>query len=152
MDEQALAKVMETGDTRAYEQQFRGLPRHEQRRLLVNFIERGRSDEEIGRLIGLSQWQVRNLRYRLGIKKDRGGNVYLENPERHENRPATASLPGAAAAQSPFSLVIRGTFQGEQLTSRLDGLRALFDAAGPGRRFRVHIELLEETTGGDDGF
>src|SRR5690554_3632595 len=143
MDEQALAKALEASGSPATGQEFRNLPRHDQRRLLVTFIERGRSDEEIGRLIGLSQWQVRNLRYRLGIKKDRGGNVYLENPDRQGSRTTATTEASDVPSQSPFSLVIRGTFYGEQLSRRLDGLRAFFEATDAQRQYHVHIELQE---------
>jgi len=60
------------------EADFRALaPRH-QRRLILEQLRAGRSDLEIGARLALSQWQVRNLRYRLGLKKDRGGHVSSE--------------------------------------------------------------------------
>ncbi|HEY8449028.1 MAG TPA: hypothetical protein VIL95_00975 [Bacillota bacterium] len=144
MDDQALAKVMATTDGGA-ERDFRNLSRHEQRRLLVSFIERGQSDEEIGQRIGMSQWQVRNLRYRLGIKKDRGGNVYLETTDRQPGRTPSAVV-ATNAPQGPFSLVLRGVFRGDQLARRLDGLRALFDNGDPHRQYNVQIELSEAPT------
>lgn len=143
MDDKALAEVLETVSGQRTEREFRTLTPHEQRHLLVSLIERGRSDEEIGQIIGLSQWQVRNLRYRLGIKKDRGGNVYLESPERQMGRTTTTTIPGTSPGPSPFSLLIHGTFGGEQLTRRLEGLRALFEATDSQRQFQVHIELTE---------
>ena len=147
MDERALAKVMEGGGgPETAERTFRSLSPHEQRRLLISLIERGQSDEEIGQRIGMSQWQVRNLRYRLGIKKDRGGNVYLEPAERQGARPQAVPASEAAPAPGPFSLVLRGAFTGDQLARRLDGLRALFEASDPERLYSVHIELLETGT------
>ena len=48
------------------------LPRVEQQRRLADLAAAGKNDEEIGNLFGLSQWQIRNLRYRLGVKKAAG--------------------------------------------------------------------------------
>src|SRR5690606_39659379 len=102
MDDQALARVF-AGEAMPTPQRasedFRSLPRSEQRRRLVALIEDGRSDEEIGRLFGMSQWQVRNLRYRLGIKKDRGGNVYLDSPDR-KGSAGTAGAGRAVGAEA----------------------------------------------------
>ena len=58
--------------------ELKELSRAEQREVLIDLIRQGKSDEEIGEAFELSQWQVRNLRYRLGLKKDRGGNLYVE--------------------------------------------------------------------------
>ena len=49
----------------------------------------------------MSQWQVRNLRYRLGIKKDRGGNVYLDSPDRKGGAAAGAAGPRAPTPPPP---------------------------------------------------
>src|SRR5690606_16276167 len=140
-------KVFDESSSDSGEREFRALAPHEQRRILVSLIERGRSDEEIGKLLGMSQWQVRNLRYRLGIKKDRGGNVYLEAPDRS----GTGRSIGAPASEwmerdrqaenAPFTLILHGTFKGEQVARRLEGLRALFENADPDRAYRVHIQL-----------
>lgn len=149
MDEQALAQVIGAQAPEPADQEFRSMARHEQRRLLVSLIEQGRSDEEIGRMFGMSQWQVRNLRYKLGIKKDRGGNVYLETSERQPaTRPFAGELAGVVADPSrttdrPFTLTLHGTFPGGQLSRRLEGLRAFLEAADPARRYRVRLELLE---------
>lgn len=62
-----------------------------QRRVLLDLLRSGQSDGEIGARFALTQWQVRNLRYRLGIKKDRGGRL----------RTAEAPAPVAPAANGP---------------------------------------------------
>ena len=54
---------------------LRDLPPRRQRRVILDLLRAGKSDLEIGAQFALSQWQVRNLRYRLGLKKDRGGRV-----------------------------------------------------------------------------
>ena len=161
MDEQALARVFAGQESPvaasapapapaiAPPEDFRSLPRTEQRRRLVTLIEQGRSDEEIGRMFGMSQWQVRNLRYRLGIKKDRGGNVYLDSPDRPGAGRGAAQGPGAPAANpataAPFTLALHGVYAGEALSRRLDGLRGLLEAA-PQRRYEVRLELIEVET------
>lgn len=125
---------------------FRTLPRTQQRRLLIELIEQGRRDEEIGSLLGMSQWQVRNLRYRLGIKKDRGGNLHLEPAEEPDGAlrlpPAEATAAAAADTAGGFSLTLSGTYRADQLARRLDALRALFEAAGD-RRYHVRIQVAE---------
>lgn len=157
MDEQALARVY-TGEAMPppappVAEDFRSLPRSEQRRRLVALIEEGRSDEEIGHLFGMSQWQVRNLRYRLGIKKDRGGNVYLESPDRKSGAGA-AGTPGRAAgpeAAAPFTMHLQGLYDGETLSRRLAGLRAFLEAGAPERRYEVRLELTEVESGSSPG-
>ncbi|HEX6988213.1 MAG TPA: hypothetical protein VF282_01990 [Bacillota bacterium] len=147
MDDQALARVF-AGEAvptpQRPEVDFRSLPRSEQRRRLVTLIEDGRSDEEIGRLFSMSQWQVRNLRYRLGIKKDRGGNVYLESPDR-KGTGAAAGAGRAAGSETtaPFTVNLQGVYDGETLSRRLSGLRALLEAGAPERRYEVRLELAE---------
>ncbi|MFO7246508.1 MAG: hypothetical protein FWJ62_04585 [Thermaerobacter sp.] len=148
MDDPALARVFGGQAVPAAQpvpEDFRSLPRAEQRRRLVALIEGGRSDEEIGRLLGMSQWQVRNLRYRLGIKKDRGGNVYLESPDRKGGAAAGAARAAGPDASAPFTLNLQGVYDAETLSRRLAGLRALLEAGAPERRYEVRLELTEVT-------
>lgn len=127
---------------------FRRLSRSEQRRVLVALIQAGRNDEEIGRMYGLSQWQVRNMRYRLGIKKDRGGNVHVDQADG-----AAAAGPGAGAlletfpaaevAGSLLALTMAGTVTARQLAQRLEGLHAFFSSVNPDRPFDVRLQITE---------
>lgn len=142
--EQAAALPLEEPGRLAHE--FRTWPRAQQRRLLIQLIEQGRSDDQIGSLLGLSQWQVRNLRYRLGIKKDRGGNLHLEPAEEPAGDPQLQAAEAAAAAPeagSGLTLALAGTYRADQLARRCDALRALFEAAGADRRYLVRIQVSE---------
>lgn len=150
MNESAPTSVS-AGDaeTESMASSFRSLSRPEQRRRLIALIEQGRSDEEIGRLLSMSQWQVRNLRYRLGIKKDRGGNVYLEPHERAANGELTL-LPSATLethAPSPCRFSLQGVFSAEELALRLNGLRALIENGEPDRTYHVVVEFVETNPG-----
>jgi hypothetical protein len=102
-----------------------------QRQVLVQLLRAGESDAAIGARYRLSQWQVRNLRYRLGIRKDRGGNVHLQ-PRGGRGQPAEAA--------PTVALQIGGLFEAADLARRLLALGAMFESAPGTYRVRVHIE------------
>jgi hypothetical protein len=113
-----------------------GLSAGEQRQVLVDLLRAGKSDEEIGALFRMSQWQVRNLRYRLGIKKDRGGPVHV-----------IGSAGGSATAPergAHFAVRIHGAFEGPSIARRLAALAALLEAAAG----RYEVEVTVEQRGG----
>lgn len=145
MDEAVALRVEGAAAPSPRAHEFRTLPRAQQRKLLIDMIEQGRNDEQIGEMLGLSQWQVRNLRYRLGIKKDRGGNLHLEPAEEPIRIGRAVPVAAAAASDAPaaFSLALNGTYRADQLARRFDGLRALFEAAGSERRYQVRIQIAE---------
>ncbi len=102
-----------------------------QREVLVRLLRAGESDSAIGARFRLSQWQVRNLRYRLGIRKDRGGNVHI----------AARGGRGQAAETAPsVALQLAGLFEAADLARRLLALGAMFEAAPGTYRVQVHIE------------
>lgn len=108
-----------------------GMPEGQQRQVLAELLRAGKSDGDIGALFRLSQWQVRNLRYRLGIKKDRGGNVHV--------------LPSAAgAAGSRVAVRIEGWFEGSELARRLMALGQMVEAS-PGR-YRIEMGMEQGGT------
>ncbi len=126
----------------------------EQRETLTRLVGTGKSDEEIGQEFGLSQWQVRNLRYKLGIKKDRGGNVYLREPEidleAHGAKVQGArrllpSIDGEAASppQSGLHISWGGSYRAEELASRLDGLQGLMRTDLDNHLYSVRVEIRE---------
>lgn len=127
---------------------FQRLNPQEQRQALLELVRDGRNDEEIGALFGLSQWQVRNLRYRLGIKKDRGGNVHLE-PIRMRGVEATdpAEAFDTGEGRPRLALTLEGEFTGTTLASYLEGITSFVGAAGD-RPFRVRCFVCE--AGGDE--
>lgn len=141
------AALADTAEMDSPTADFRRLSRGEQRRVLVALIQAGRNDEEIGRMYGLSQWQVRNMRYRLGIKKDRGGNVHVDQTDGAANAPGTVSMldpfPAAEAAGSLFALTMAGTVTARQLAQRLEGLHAFFSSVNPDRPFDVRLQITE---------
>ena len=128
-----------------------------QRRALLDLLRAGKTDVEIGARFALTQWQVRNLRYRLGIKKDRGGRL-------QGGTAARTALPGGAeavdrggqaVAQAPArqDAVARpepvvqgrgGLGEGERMGVRIGGR---FDAAEAGRRLTALGGLLGASTG-----
>jgi hypothetical protein len=102
-----------------------------QRQVLVQLLRAGESDAAIGARFRLSQWQVRNLRYRLGIRKDRGGNVHI----------AGRGGRGQAVEAAPtVALQLAGLFEAADLARRLLALGAMFEAAPVTYRVQVHIE------------
>jgi hypothetical protein len=102
-----------------------------QRQVLVQLLRAGESDASIGARFRLSQWQVRNLRYRLGIRKDRGGNVHIA--PRGGRGPAVEAAPSVA-------LELAGLFEAADLARRLLALGAMFEAAPGTYRVRLQIE------------
>ncbi|HEY8393859.1 MAG TPA: hypothetical protein VIK92_03565 [Thermaerobacter sp.] len=144
----AQPAVQEQGAAPGRKIDFHRLPPQEQRQALLELVRDGRNDEEIGALFGMSQWQVRNLRYRLGIKKDRGGNVHLEpirlragvtpimDPE--------AGLEGEAGGNR-LALTLDGEFDGTTLAGYLEGITSFVGAAGS-RPFRVRLAVYEART------
>lgn len=127
---------------------FHRLTPQEQRQALLALVRDGRNDEEIGALLGMSQWQVRNLRYRLGIKKDRGGNVHLE-PIRLRGGVTPMMEPEAGlegeAGGSRLALSLDGEFEGTTLAGYLEGITSFVGAAGS-RPFRVRLVVYESRT------
>ena len=100
-------------------------------------------DDKIGELFGLSQWQVRNLRYRLGIKKDRGGNVHLE-PIRLRGADVADGVEALESGDGRprLALTLEGEFSGATLASYLEGITGFVRAAGS-RPFRVRCFVCE---------
>lgn len=126
--------------------EFRSLSKPDQRRMLIKHIEDGRSDEEIGNIYGLSQWQIRNLRYRLGIKKDRGGNIHIEPIEGRAGVGGTMAadlLRSFSSGEDLFAMTMAGRMDSAEVARRLDGMRALFDSGDPEKQFEVRIHIVE---------
>jgi len=122
---------------------FHRLSPQQQRQALLELVRDGRNDEEIGELFGLSQWQVRNLRYRLGIKKDRGGNVHLE-PIRLRGADVADGVEALESGDGRprLALTLEGEFSGATLASYLEGITGFVRAAGS-RPFRVRCFVCE---------
>lgn len=128
-----------------------------QRRALLDLLRAGKTDVEIGARFALTQWQVRNLRYRLGIKKDRGGRLQAGAAE-HTPLPGGAEAVargGQAIAQAlarqdaqarsePVAQGRGGLGEGERMGVRIGGR---FDAAEAGRRLTALGGLLGASTG-----
>lgn len=140
----------ETQGTPDRESDLKGLSPWQQREALTALVGQGKSDEEIGEEFGLSQWQIRNLRYKLGIKKDRGGNVYLREPEidlgQHARaQPLARSLGESQGApgQAGFHITWCGSFRADELAGRLEGLSDLIKADLENRPYQVRIEISE---------
>ena len=117
----------------------------EQRQALLELVREGHNDEEIGDLFGLSQWQVRNLRYRLGIKKDRGGNVHLEPMRLRQTITTVEAEAGVLAGEDGrprLALTLEGEFDGTTLANYLEGITSFVSAAGS-RPFRVRCYVSE---------
>ena len=123
---------------------FHRLSPQEQRQALLELVRDGRNDEEIGAMFGMSQWQVRNLRYRLGIKKDRGGNVHLEPLRLRRVAPVDGEPAGLDAEEGRprLALTLEGEFDGSTLASYLEGITSFVGAAGS-RPFRVRCFVCE---------
>lgn len=115
-----------------------GLSAGEQRRVLIDLLRAGKSDEEIGALFRMSQWQIRNLRYRLGIKKDRGGHVHIIGP--------APGGPAAADQTGHFTVRFVGTYEGAAIARRLSALSALLEAAQGRYDVDVTLEQRGSTT------
>jgi hypothetical protein len=128
------------------DQELKELTRTEQREVLIDLIRQGKSDEEIGEAFDLSQWQVRNLRYRLGLKKDRGGNLYVEPPvggSAHQVGMEAGQAGAGPELQEGLVLSLRGQYQAVELSRRLEALRALVMSDASNKHYEVVLELLE---------
>lgn len=129
---------------------FSQLSMSRQRDLLLDLIRKGKNDEEIGDAFGLSRWQIRNLRYRLGIKKDKGGNVYLQEPTLQTGTGTPLGVTAGPDAESQagispagLSLTIRGTHSAGELLKRLDALRGLLAGGAEEVQYSFRVDLLE---------
>ena len=119
---------------------LRALPPGHQRRLILAELRAGRSDLEIGEQFALSQWQVRNLRYRLGLKKGRGGR-----PRRAGAALAEAPAPAARLAEvvQRMGLRLAGRFSGAEAGRRLSALGSLLAASDGEFEVRVACHEVE---------
>ena len=141
-------------------------PRH-QRRLILEELRAGRSDTEIGARFALSQWQVRNLRYRLGLKKDRGGHVamrsgaastlerqFVEAAQRVAGQGDAAArrsrrLPRIPEGDGAERMAVRlaGRFSGAEAGGRLSALGGLLAASEGEYEVRLALQQLGEGPG-----
>ncbi|MGI6548349.1 MAG: hypothetical protein ACOX2J_08050 [Bacillota bacterium] len=123
------------------------LPRVEQQRRLADLAAAGKNDEEIGNLFGLSQWQIRNLRYRLGVKKSRRGEVYMSEEtatrsmrKLKESDTVNALILGAAPGTG-LSVGFNGRCKSRELASLFAGLQALCAAQDEDKSFHITISM-----------
>ncbi len=132
------------------------LGKDEQRRVLVHMIRKGKTDEEIGEECGLTQWQVRNLRYKLGLKKDRGGNLHLEPPaddSGSQELEPRQKMDEEPVLEAPEGLLV--TLKGDnkpagQLVKRLGAIKALLAAEREDKRYQFTLCLMEVGAKNDD--
>ncbi len=127
---------------------FTTMESSEQQSVLLELVREGKSDVEIGDMLDMSQWQVRNLRYKLGIKKDRGGNVQLEPLDAGSR--ATSSLinlPQAAPGQELMDrgLVLRvsGTYMAKEVAQRLKALASLVMVDSDDMHYHLSVTMTE---------
>lgn len=129
---------------------LKSLPMREQRRILVKEVRAGRSDEAIGDRFDLSQWQVRNLRYKLGIKKDRGGNLRLVPPQTETNSNSNPALQSGGGSQGldevreGLRVAFGAEIESDDLATRLEGLANLVDTMGGTFEASVRIQQLAD--------
>ena len=139
---------------------LQGLPPARQRRVLVDMLRAGHTDRDIARIFALTQWQIRNLRYRLGIKRDRDGSVRVAEStmplpalERelvaaaavvHGLAPHAAAAPEPAAPVEPDGDAGRTAPAADRMGVRLD---ANLDGAEAGRRLSAIGGLLAASNG-----
>lgn len=129
---------------------LRDLPPRRQRRVILDLLRAGKSDLEIGAQFALSQWQVRNLRYRLGLKKDRGGRVAPASraPELEQEITAVAGRIARSAAEATEARRrlprMPADDDAERMAVRLAGR---FDAGEAGRRLSALGGLLGASEG-----
>lgn len=115
-----------------------------QREILLQMVKEGKSDEEMGELFGLTQWQVRNLRYKAGIKKDRGGNIHLISQSQRTSTPEwSPNIQKPEPETLGLTLSIRGVHTGEESVRRLSALAALVGANIPDKRYSLSVQLTE---------
>jgi len=134
-------------------EQFASYDNTEQRSVLLDLVRQGKSDTEIGEQLGMSQWQIRNLRYKLGIKKDRGGNVQLDpisgkNEAPPDGTRGLLSLLPAKASEgitSGMAVKLAGEYSGQELATRLRALSSLVGAQ-QGGSYQLSLSLIEVAT------
>ncbi len=121
---------------------LRTLPEQQQRRVILEMVADGRSDVEIGDRFALSAWQVRNLRYRLGVKKDRRGRVRRVTTA----KPSWAMrLPRLDTASERMGVRMAGVFEAGEAGSRLSALGGLLSSSEGRYELRVAVHQI-----GDD--
>lgn len=164
MEASLTARTLEGGDPArevgGIASELSSLNPRAQQTIMLDLIRQGKNDEEIGTAFGLSRWQVRNLRYRLGIKKDRGGNVYVESPVSRDPREVTGvsvptseaplagthtptADPGEGRGTAGLALTIQGIHTAQDLLRRVEALRGLLAASPEDRTYSFHVDLAE---------
>ncbi len=127
---------------------FTSMDSPEQQSVLLELVREGKSDVEIGDMLDMSQWQVRNLRYKLGIKKDRGGNVQLE-PLNSTGRASSSLInlpqvaPGQEAADRGLVLRVSGTYMAREVAQRLKALASLVMVDSDNMHYQLHVTMTE---------
>ncbi|MFO8059930.1 MAG: hypothetical protein R6U70_04665 [Bacillota bacterium] len=129
---------------------FTSMDSSEQQSILLELVREGKSDVEIGDMLDMSQWQVRNLRYKLGIKKDRGGNVQLEPLSAGNRTPSSLiNLPQVGAGQELVDrgLVLRvsGTYTAREVAQRLKALASLAMVDSDSMQYHLSVTMTELT-------
>ncbi len=130
-------------------EKFATLGPQKQQSALLELVRDGKSDSEIGDMLDMSQWQIRNLRYKLGIKKDRGGNVQVEPFTARGGDPAVSLVslgpPGADGDSSERGLVLRvsGTYGAREVSQRLQALASLALVESGDMRYRITVSMEE---------
>ncbi len=118
-----------------------GLTEVQQRRLVLDMVRAGHSDQEIGACFSLTQWQVRNLRYRLGIKRPRGRHGLPAGASGQDHAPAgPRRMPLVSGERLGVRMV--GEFSGDEAGSRLTALGTLLAAAEGRFAIRVAVQQL----------
>ncbi len=127
---------------------FTSMDTAEQQAVLLELVREGKSDVEIGDMLDMSQWQIRNLRYKLGIKKDRGGNVQLEPIVTGRSTPASLiSLPQSDAdgtlPDEGLILRVSGTYRASEVAQRLKALASLAMVESESMRYHLSVTMTE---------
>ncbi len=128
---------------------FANMSSRKQQAVLLDLVREGKSDVEIGETLDMSQWQVRNLRYKLGIKKDRGGNVQIEPlmETQSESGGALVDLgsPERQHEDKSDGLVLRvsGTYSAPETAQRLKALASLVMVDADDMQYALNIHLRE---------
>lgn len=112
-----------------------------QRRALLELLRAGKTDLEIGERFALSQWQVRNLRYRLGIKKSRGGALRGRAAEPPTTRTGAeaGSLAVAVGDGARMDIRLHGRYPAAEAGQRLAALGGLVSASAGWVEVRVAV-------------
>lgn len=127
---------------------FTSMDTAEQQAVLLELVREGKSDVEIGDMLDMSQWQIRNLRYKLGIKKDRGGNVQLEPIVTGRSTPTSLiSLPQShgdgGLPDEGLVLRVSGTYQANEVAQRLKALASLAMVESESMRYHLSVTMTE---------